>query len=355
MDRGVKYTVDEIEKSLLTCDMVPELSPLKSKIIKSYHKVKNMNYTGDLVDYLEKFKDDSHKDKELFDIFKNYGLLTFEELYHEIKRNFSSELVNKSKIEDLVVGEFYSNYDITNHFKCSEQGGMRKSNKTNTLVLVSDHTNPLYEDKWENDILNYTGMGRTGDMDINYMQNKTLNESNENDVDLFLFEVLKMKALEKYLFKGEVTLVDDPFQENQLDADNNLRSVWMFPIKPLEKSLPQKEDIDDIANSNESKLMNLTDDEVEKRSALFRGKSATPSSREVKVKEFNRNPFVKELTLRRAKGVCERCGSTAPFITKNGRPYLEVHHKKMLSEGGEDTLKNTIALCPNCHRELHYG
>jgi 5-methylcytosine-specific restriction protein A len=34
---------------------------------------------------------------------------------------------------------------------------------------------------------------------------------------------------------------------------------------------------------------------------------------------------------------------------------LEVHHKKQLSEGGEDTVENAIALCPNCHREAHYG
>jgi len=26
-----------------------------------------------------------------------------------------------------------------------------------------------------------------------------------------------------------------------------------------------------------------------------------------------------------------------------------------LSEGGEDTLENAIALCPNCHRKMHYG
>ena len=26
-------------------------------------------------------------------------------------------------------------------------------------------------------------------------------------------------------------------------------------------------------------------------------------------------------------------------------PYLEVHHKKKLSDGGEDTMKNVMALC----------
>ena len=61
-------------------------------------------------------------------------------------------------------------------------------------------------------------------------------------------------------------------------------------------------------------------------------------------------------TLRRAKGYCEKCGCKAPFIRKSDNtPYLEVHHTIPLSEGGADNLDNTIALCPNCHRELHFG
>jgi 5-methylcytosine-specific restriction protein A len=32
---------------------------------------------------------------------------------------------------------------------------------------------------------------------------------------------------------------------------------------------------------------------------------------------------------------------------------LESHHIKWLSKGGEDTIQNTVALCPNCHRRVH--
>ncbi|MCD9544043.1 hypothetical protein GLP24_04155 [Photobacterium carnosum] len=46
----------------------------------------------------------------------------------------------------------------------------------------------------------------------------------------------------------------------------------------------------------------------------------------------------------------------APFTKKsNGEPYLEVHHIKPLSQGGEDSLENVKAICPNCHREMHFG
>jgi 5-methylcytosine-specific restriction enzyme A len=72
--------------------------------------------------------------------------------------------------------------------------------------------------------------------------------------------------------------------------------------------------------------------------------------------DFRRNPDVIVQILKRAKGVCEICSSPAPFLrASNGSPYLEVHHRTMLSEGGEDTVDNALAVCPNCHRRLHYG
>ena len=59
--------------------------------------------------------------------------------------------------------------------------------------------------------------------------------------------------------------------------------------------------------------------------------------------------------LLRANGMCECCHMPAPFIKVNCEPYLEVHHVIPLSQDGEDTVDNAEALCPNCHREKHYG
>lgn len=71
---------------------------------------------------------------------------------------------------------------------------------------------------------------------------------------------------------------------------------------------------------------------------------------------YQRNADVVAEVLERANGVCERCGAAAPFIrVSDGTPYLEVHHKVRLADGGEDTVENAIAVCPNCHRELHFG
>lgn len=70
---------------------------------------------------------------------------------------------------------------------------------------------------------------------------------------------------------------------------------------------------------------------------------------------YQRNAQVKAWVLKQALGKCESCQSPAPFQASDGVPYLEVHHIRQLADGGSDTVENTVAVCPNCHRELHYG
>jgi len=81
-----------------------------------------------------------------------------------------------------------------------------------------------------------------------------------------------------------------------------------------------------------------------------------PSTSVVKTIVYNRSEHVVAERLAMAKGKCEHCRQPAPFIKKsNGQPYLEVHHEKRLADGGEDTVENARALCPNCHRKAHFG
>lgn len=70
---------------------------------------------------------------------------------------------------------------------------------------------------------------------------------------------------------------------------------------------------------------------------------------------YKRDPAVKLDVLTRADGSCELCGKPAPFIKNSGEPFLEVHHIIPLAETGPDTVENAVGLCPNCHREVHYG
>ena len=65
--------------------------------------------------------------------------------------------------------------------------------------------------------------------------------------------------------------------------------------------------------------------------------------------------MVKAYVLRRAGGICELTGEPAPFLTKDGQPYLEVHHIRRLSDGGLDHPVNCAAISPTAHREIHHG
>jgi 5-methylcytosine-specific restriction protein A len=114
--------------------------------------------------------------------------------------------------------------------------------------------------------------------------------------------------------------------------------------------------LDKIENDFEARVREssqLTDQARKHRLSLAR---KSPESYLAQVTLFRRNPDVVAEVLKQAMGVCQQCKKEAPFIRlSDGSPYLEVHHKKRLSEGGEDTVKNAIALCPNCHRKNHFG
>ena len=107
---------------------------------------------------------------------------------------------------------------------------MRRSKTTGTLVLISDNTKGLYNDKWHDGILHYTGMGKVGDQTLSGNQNKTLAESKTNGVEVHLFEV---DDPGKYTYSGVVKLAGKPYQETQPDDNGNPRKVWMFPIKKV--------------------------------------------------------------------------------------------------------------------------
>lgn len=61
-----------------------------------------------------------------------------------------------------------------------------------------------------------------------------------------------------------------------------------------------------------------------------------------------RDPRVRLAVLERARYRCERCAECRTF-----RGFLDVHH--VLGAEVSDRVYNCVALCPNCHREAHYG
>jgi 5-methylcytosine-specific restriction enzyme A len=99
-----------------------------------------------------------------------------------------------------------------------------------------------------------------------------------------------------------------------------------------------------------------SDEELARRLDAEGKKLRKPRKVIVRTTAYVRSPLVVEAVLRRAKGACELCAKAAPFMRRaDGSPYLEVHHRVQLANGGEDTVANAVAACPNCHREAHFG
>jgi 5-methylcytosine-specific restriction protein A len=247
-------------------------------------------------------------------------------------------------------GSTLNNDELTATFLCSPQGGMRRSTRTNTLVIVSNHVESFYDDRWIDNVLHYTGMGQSGNQSLGFHQNRTLNESPTNGVSVHLFEVFTKRV---YTYIGEVVLADAPYEEQQLDSGGQERSVWVFPLRLKSGNSPAipEATLKALDQVKEKQAHYLTDAEVE---ALAKKQGqATVGKRTADVTVYQRSPWVAEHAKRRAKGKCELCQQPAPFNRKDGSPYLETHHIEWLADGGADTVGNTVALCPNCHKKMH--
>lgn len=102
-----------------------------------------------------------------------------------------------------------------------------------------------------------------------------------------------------------------------------------------------------------AKFLGLSDDTI--GAAIINDPSIPPPKQTKKtVLEYVRDQEVVKKCLSLANGICGKCKKPAPFNRLSDKtPFLEVHHIRPLSQDGSDTLENTIALCPNCHRETH--
>jgi 5-methylcytosine-specific restriction protein A len=118
----------------------------------------------------------------------------------------------------------------------------------------------------------------------------------------------------------------------------------------------QPQTLEELNDDFEERLRRSLNDSPEERARRLKEAPKKPLRRTTTTTTYLRNADVVAEVLVRAQGECEGCKKEAPFAKKkDGTPYLEVHHVITLADGGEDTVENAIALCPNCHRRRHFG
>ncbi|WP_333873635.1 HNH endonuclease [Methylobacter sp.] len=101
-----------------------------------------------------------------------------------------------------------------------------------------------------------------------------------------------------------------------------------------------------------ARAFELSDDQIQ--SKINNNATEPPEKTQSNVTRYARRRDVVIQCRNLAKGICGKCKHPAPFRKRsNNEPFLEVHHMIPLSKNGIDAVENTIALCPNCHREIH--
>ncbi len=163
-------------------------------------------------------------------------------------------------------------------------------------------------------------------------------------------------VLESWKAEGNADVAFSQFFD-EFPKSSNPTVVWVQEAdhRPSKSNEPGTSKIDAEATLQQA-IQQSRQLSRKERQARLKVAPKIPKKLWVTTAVFRRNPDVIVEALERANGRCEACRKPAPFLRRSdGSPFLEVHHRRPLAEGGEDVLDNAIALCPNCHRNAHFG
>lgn len=255
----------------------------------------------------------------------------------------------------FVQGQQYKRSKLHDQYGGQRRGGI-STPRGHPLVLVFTGESGQqygYADRWTDDgSFEYTGEGQRGDMRMNKGNAAILKHAGRGK-DLHLFELAK-RGYVRYV--GQMVCAG--FLERQLpDVDRLTRKAVVFRLLPIEATtgqavLPKGGPRSAVAVTEywTMPMNELRSEALDEATGHVRGKRGN-RPRTV----YERSEAVRVYGLRRADGTCEACESPAPFKAADGRPYLELHHIRRLSDGGPDDPRWVAGVCPNCHRRAHYG
>lgn len=238
-------------------------------------------------------------------------------------------------IKDYIIGDKYTRDEIMSSFKVSGQSGMMRSKATNTLVLISNHSKELYSDDWNGGIMHYTGMGRVGDQDLRYSQNRTLLESNSNGITVHFFEIFDDKLKRKYVYDGVVKLVGKPFPDTQPDANGDERLVWVFPIRALKgKNNDIEDEVFKTDETTSSIIRGVYDEEGIDNGEVILIETERP--------EGSNKPKYKKQSVNAKKTDFLKKTKRDAAIGIRGEELVVLHEKNHLNELGLTDLANQV-------------
>ena len=130
----------------------------------------------------------------------------------------------------------------------------------------------------------------------------------------------------------------------------DIHAVYLLQ-RALKMPLDEKAKQAVIEVIDEVKSQTLPDEQLREKALTEQYRHELPQR--IMTTWWYRSPYIAQEAKRKAHGICQLCGQPAPFKDANNQPYLECHHIKWRSQGGEDCPENVVALCPNCLRKMH--
>ncbi|MBD9372789.1 HNH endonuclease [Rhizobium sp. ARZ01] len=236
----------------------------------------------------------------------------------------------------IEIGTAYlSRMAIRADFDCHNRWGIDRSGEDHIIILVSDPSKVRrhrYRDALMADgrFRFYGQAPRDGDPNAN--NNHMVRNHIEGGDSLELF----IKEGEIYVYRGEWVL----------DEENALRNgqvVFYLRRHEMNGQAIFDQAVEEFRN------------DPDLRELAYQAADENPARRGRATSVFRRSAIIVAHALNRAGDECEYRECEAPFEKPDETKYLEVHHIDRLADGGPDHPMNVAALCPNCHKELHFG
>jgi 5-methylcytosine-specific restriction protein A len=240
--------------------------------------------------------------------------------------------------------------EVHGKFGGQQQGGISTPRDQPFIFLFTGDEGEAYgyKDGWDpSGVFLYTGEGQEGDMEFSG-GNRAIRDHAADGKDLLLFQTLgKGKSVR---FVGSFSCANYEYRTGP-DRTGKQRQTLVFHLLPADGDGTGV----DVPNEAWRDTQNLSLEILRRRAYEAASASDGGGGREAFLTYRQRSQAVRAYVFRRAGGVCESCGSKAPFLRADGTAYLEPHHIRRLTDGGPDHPRHVGAICPNCHREIHHG
>lgn len=243
----------------------------------------------------------------------------------------------------FVLGRVYSRAALHDHYGGQRYGGIATPREHPIVMVFTGSSGQTYGYADEPDttgVFHYFGEGQVGHMQFSG-GNAAIRDHSRREKELHLFE---QAGSGKVRYLGEVFCSGFRWEEAR-DKNGDLRNAIVFQLVPLAE-----------LDADESSPMPALGESLDELAAAADADPTEEKAPKTGLRKiYRRSLALKNFVQARAAGVCEGCGQDAPFTSRDGSPYLEVHHTNRLSDSGPGDRRTVAALCPNCHRRVHHG